>query len=155
MRLALRSLRGLNAQYRLRWGDMALVPEKRQPFSLKMLHAMAAALRSHKIAGWSAELHLCMLALVTFCLSTGMRRDEWSNTGDASYMRRSNFTWFKGNSEITRRPTPKVSGASTTETTCEQNRTPRNATETTLSGAQKTCGSESITPTLSTLPPYT
>ena len=101
MRLALRSLRGLNAQYRLRWGDMALVPEKRQPFSLKMLHAMAAALRSHKIAGWSAELHLCMLALVTFCLSTGMRRDEWSNTGDASYMRRSNFAWFKGNSEIT------------------------------------------------------
>jgi hypothetical protein len=100
MRLALKHLKGLNAQYRRRWGDMALVPEKRKPFSLRMLNAMAQALRQHRIGAWTTTMHEAMLALVTWCLSTGMRRDEWSDNGDSSYVRRANFAWFKNKEEI-------------------------------------------------------
>ena len=106
MRETLRHLRGLNARYRARWGDDALVPQKRRPFKLADLLKMCEALTAHTILEWSADLHFALLVLICFCLSTGMRRDEWSKSGadDASYMRRSNFVWFEGDREIEATP---------------------------------------------------
>ena len=106
MRETLRHLKGLNARYRARWGDDALVPQKRRPFKLADLLRMVAALTAHRIAEWSVALHFAILVLVCFCLSTGMRRDEWTATHscDSSHMRRSNFVWFNGDREVEATP---------------------------------------------------
>ena len=73
MSLALKHLKGLNAQMRQRWGDMALVPRKQEPFRRTELLHIVSFLGAGAMTNWPAPLHLAMLVLVRFCLATGMR----------------------------------------------------------------------------------
>ena len=81
-------------RYKELWGQDALVPYRKQPYSQQQLQALVVFLSAHSMVGWSATLHLAMLVLICFCVSTGTRKDEWalSFEGD-TFLRRSNFCW--------------------------------------------------------------
>jgi len=86
-----RILRGLCNRYKKMWGADALVPQRRQPFSLAQLRGMAAALVAQQVAGWSPTLHLAFLTMLCCCLSTGVRLHEL--VAEECY-KRANFVWL-------------------------------------------------------------
>ena len=91
-------LKGLCAMYKKIWGDDALVPCRKQPYSRPQLLALVQALCLKKIREWTGTLHDAMLVLICYCLSTGTRKDEWAESSDGdSYVRRGNFAWVDDN----------------------------------------------------------
>ena len=99
-------LQGLCMRYKNVWGDEALVPEHKKPYSRAHIVRMVQLLASVAVAGWSGTLHAAMLAAVCYSIATGVRKDEWtlSFLGD-TYVRRSNFHWVD---EITGNDLPDV-----------------------------------------------
>lgn len=98
----LKALKGLNKRIRATFGQDALIPRRTQPFSLIMLRLMADALRKGLITGWGTALHMAMLTMMCFALSTGTRCDEMAQVvvaqGEAinsDYLRRANFVPYK------------------------------------------------------------
>ena len=98
----LKALKGLNKRIRATFGQDALIPRRTQPFSLNMLRLMASALRKGLITGWGNALHMAMLTMMCFALSTGTRCDEMAQVvvaqGEAinsDYLRRANFVPYK------------------------------------------------------------
>ena len=99
-------LQGLCMRYKNVWGDEALVPEHKKPYSRAHIVRMVQLLASVAVVGWSGTLHAAMLAAVCYSIATGVRKDEWtlSFVGD-TYVRRSNFHWVD---EITGNDLPDV-----------------------------------------------
>ena len=95
---------------RASFGQDCLIPRQTQPFSLAMLHKMAKALRDMVITQWTACMHIVMLVMICYCLSTGTRCNEMAQAfqetrdrpddDDTDYLRRANFTPFKAAMEL-------------------------------------------------------
>ena len=94
-------LKGLCARYKLRWGDDALVPMRKQPFSTAHTRAILHALDTATVAlGWTTCLAQAMQVAFCFGMSTGMRKDEWTAAfNDDTYLRRANLTWVDDDGE--------------------------------------------------------
>ena len=93
-------MKGLVAEFKLRWGPRALIPQQRFPFSLPHLRAIESATRSEQVQStlrWSTARAHGMRAGVKWGLSSGARADELTHPSD--YIRRSNFVLFDGNRE--------------------------------------------------------
>jgi hypothetical protein len=71
-------LKGLCMRYKLRWGDDAFVPTRKQPYTNAQLRSIVTVLATGAVPGWTPVL--CMAMLVAFChaISTGTRTDEWT-----------------------------------------------------------------------------
>ena len=80
LNLMLRACKGLNSVFRRVFGQDSLIPDRTQPFSLGMLHAMVSYVRSGLVATWSAALHAAIFVLVCFCIPTGTRKDEFARS---------------------------------------------------------------------------
>ena len=87
--------KGLATRYKARWGDDALVPDRKQPFSRAHDTAIIILLTTGGVAAWTAVLHMALLTAFCHAMSTGMRTDEWtlSFEGD-SYVKRANYSWI-------------------------------------------------------------
>ena len=87
-------LKGICARYKLIWGQDALVPSRKKPFTQGQLRALIAFLQAMRMVGWTDCMHLVFTVLVCFCLSTGTRKDEWVLSFETdTYLRRANFCW--------------------------------------------------------------
>jgi hypothetical protein len=88
-------LKGLCQRYRIRWGEEAFVPARKQPFTTAHLLAIAELLSSATtLLTWTQTLRRAVLTAFCHAISTGVRKDEWtaSFVGDTC-VRRANFTW--------------------------------------------------------------
>ena len=97
LNLMLRACKGLNSVFRRVFGQDSLIPDRTQPFSLGMLHAMVSYAKSGLVATWSAALHAAILVLICFCIATGTRKDEFARShAEDTYLMRANFKLFRG-----------------------------------------------------------
>jgi hypothetical protein len=89
------ALKGICNRYKLRWGDDAFIPSRKQPYSSEHMRAIASWLTARcNPLNWPAVL--CRAVLTAFCyaISTGVRKDEWT-CDDDTYVRRGNFAWVE------------------------------------------------------------
>ena len=91
-------LKGVSMQYKSRWGDEAFVPDRKWPFTNAALLAMVRAIMTSPLLTWPNTLRLAMVTAFCCAMSTGIRKDEWTESfkGD-TLMRRGNFTWVDEN----------------------------------------------------------
>jgi hypothetical protein len=83
--------------FRRVFGQDSLIPDRTQPFSLGMLHAMVSYVKSGLVATWSAALHAAILVLICFCIATGTRKDEFARShAEDTFLMRANFKLFRG-----------------------------------------------------------
>ena len=142
-------LKGLCARYKLRWGDDALVPTRKQPFSTAHTRAILHALDTATTAlGWTACLAQAMQVAFCFGMSTGMRKDEWTAALSMTIPTSGEgispgWTQTGSHCRALRRSSPRDG----TDTCCEEGRHRRNAIDSAPNGEHGTCGSGSMTVT--------
>ena len=83
-------MRGLVAEFKLRWGARALVPLRRKPLSQSMQQRLASVLDGRHMTAWRAEAkHHGVSVAYKYGLATGSRADELTDPTD--HIRRQAF----------------------------------------------------------------
>ena len=97
-------LRGLCQMYKQLFGPDAFASDQAEIYANWMLDAIEKMLLASSVPSWTHELHIVWLAIHTFLIATGTRKDEWTRASllDDCLMR-INFVWVD---DVTMVPLP-------------------------------------------------
>ena len=94
-----KALKGLNEEYKQRWGQDALVPERTEPIPLWALKLMVDTLVAAKLL--DGVTNRCYLVMLCFGIVAAPRLDELCEMFPSdTYFTRSNFAWFDGDTQV-------------------------------------------------------
>ena len=100
MALVAKALKGLNEEYKQRWGQDALVPERTEPIPLWALRSMVTVLMACTVL--DPAISSCYLVMLCFGIVAAPRLDELCEMFDGdTFFVRGNFVWFDGDAEVT------------------------------------------------------